>query len=622
MDSSLFVSYSHLDLPWMQAVKKHLEGMLLGRCKVWTDEEIAPGSSWEQVLRGNLGQAAAALVLVSPDYLVSPWCRAELKALTEAHQRGRVRAVYWILLQPCGWQWSELAQLQAVQEPPTRALLDLPEGPERQAMLLACCERVAGGTAKIAETEDAALAVVRRLLRDANCEIEIPAQAAAIKGDFSIVCRGLLKNGDDIYVKVLTNTPLHSMRGLFRRVSEACSTIHHPAVIRVSEVLTVGSGYDQRIVILSDKAHGQALAEVLRQDQDRTPDERHFTPDRVRVLVLRIAEALCLLHQLPPVPWQDDGAVAYTHLMGPLVPHNIFYDPVTMRPQISLVGVTNFLWHFFDAPTFQRIVAPASGTYLLPEKARTQQPMAPEQPMSRAEQLAGDQYFLGLLALQLLEAKELFRQPPGTAPIDPRLYLRSKADWRWARRHAQWFDLIERLLAPEPGQRFPDMDTVVTELRALEENPRAIAKYSYREYIASAAGGMEFSRRFYTDLFARAPALRELFQHAQALRLGASAAQTAVLPDDAHHAKLLLSLQSVLNFRRGAAPTAIDSVTAAHARFRLTLPQFEAFEASFLDTLAHFMSRTAHGRDEVAEVQKAWHELFAPVTRAMLAPPA
>ena len=77
---------------------------------------------------------------------------------------------------------------------------------------------------------------------------------------------------------------------------------------------------------------------------------------------------------LPPLPWQDSGEIAYTHLMGPLVPRNIYYDPATMRPQISLVGVTNFLWHFFDTPTFARIVAPSGGIYRLPEKARTPEP--------------------------------------------------------------------------------------------------------------------------------------------------------------------------------------------------------------------------------------------------------
>jgi hypothetical protein len=77
MSGSLFISYSHLDTPWMQLVKKHLEGMLLNRCVVWTDEAISPGTTWEEALRGNLSQAAAGLVLASPDYLVSPWCRKE-----------------------------------------------------------------------------------------------------------------------------------------------------------------------------------------------------------------------------------------------------------------------------------------------------------------------------------------------------------------------------------------------------------------------------------------------------------------------------------------------------------------------------------------------------------------
>ena len=105
LGGSLFISYSHLDAPWMQAYKKHLRGMLHERCSVWTDEEIAAGSTWEDTLLGHMQQAAAALVLVSPDYLVSPWCRRELKALAEAHTLGQVDAVYWVLLKPCGWQW-------------------------------------------------------------------------------------------------------------------------------------------------------------------------------------------------------------------------------------------------------------------------------------------------------------------------------------------------------------------------------------------------------------------------------------------------------------------------------------------------------------------------------------
>ena len=45
MQGSLFLSYSHLDLEWMRTLRRHLEGMLLERVQVWTDESIEPGTS-------------------------------------------------------------------------------------------------------------------------------------------------------------------------------------------------------------------------------------------------------------------------------------------------------------------------------------------------------------------------------------------------------------------------------------------------------------------------------------------------------------------------------------------------------------------------------------------------
>ena len=65
----LFVSYSHLDKPFMLKFRKHLKGMLLGRMQVWSDEDIARGATWESLLEGNLAQANAAVVLATPDYL-------------------------------------------------------------------------------------------------------------------------------------------------------------------------------------------------------------------------------------------------------------------------------------------------------------------------------------------------------------------------------------------------------------------------------------------------------------------------------------------------------------------------------------------------------------------------
>ena len=95
-----------------------------------------------------------------------------------------------------------------------------------------------------------------------------------------------------------------------------------------------------------------------------------FNVRRIRIAVAALAAVICSLAIRPaaakPIPWE--GGDPHKHLMGPLPPSSIFYDARTKWPQISLVGVTNFIWHFFEPDTFRRIVRPKFGTYLLPEK--------------------------------------------------------------------------------------------------------------------------------------------------------------------------------------------------------------------------------------------------------------
>src|SRR4051812_8494248 len=106
----------------------------------------------------------------------------------------------------------------------------------------------------------------------------------------------------------------------------------------------------------------------MNDDAKSHPSKRHLTLDNIGMLLRRVGEALEALHSIELIPWKDGTRNSYRHVMGPLPPHGIFYDRATRRPQISLVGVTNFLWRFFEPDTFRRIVGPKSGIYLLPEK--------------------------------------------------------------------------------------------------------------------------------------------------------------------------------------------------------------------------------------------------------------
>lgn len=612
MDGSLFISYSHADAQWMQVFKKHLNGILADRCRVWTDEDIPAGTTWEERLLGNLHQAAAGLILVSPDYLVSPWCRRELKSLAEARNNNQLAAVYWVLLQPCGWKWCELAELQAVQEPADRAVLGVPEGQERERHLLHCCETIGSDLISKLSHGNPVIATMRAILARSKHGAMITPIKALSEGDFSIVCRGVYASGEDVVVKVLTNTPLHRMRELFFEVSKACRAVTAPAVIRTIEVFTDGEGYEQRIVILSELARGEPLSEVMKADAALPPDERHLTPDNIGMLLRRVADALAALHALPAIRWSGGGDVPYQHLMGPLIPGGIFYDRAAQRPQLSLVGVTNFLWHFFEPDTFRRIVGPKNGTYLLPEKCNGAQLDA-----------AADQYFLGMLALELLEGRPLFVAAENESPADPLDILRQA---RWAQRHQQLGAIVARLLAKDPQHRFGGgMTEVLANLRSLEDSSRALAKYSFRTYVApegaDGTAGVAFAKQFYRDFLARAPAAEQLFREAQRQRSGAVApaqAQQPAIPDDIQYRKLMDGLKAVLNFRSGGQPSAIDSVAARHAGFQLDAQMLTAFEASFIATLADTIQRTADGAAELDGVIDAWRRLFDPVNREML----
>ncbi len=610
MGSSLFISYSHADQAWMQVLQKHLRGTLMDRCRVWTDEDIPAGSTWEDVLMGQLKQASAGLVLASPEYLVSPWCRRELKALLAALKSGRVVSVQWVQLQPCGWNWSELAELQAVQEPATTALEDIPAGPARDAAVLQVCRRITEAMLQITQGEDRELAMVRELLARHPEGVDYRPRATLKRGDFSIVCRGLDEGGDEVVIKVLTNTPLHRLRELFLQVSQARQTVWHPAVVKVDKVFEVGTDFEARIVIISELAARSTLADLMDADVDRPPAERTLQPEVVGKILQSLAEALAALHKLPEIHSRAVGPEGYSHLMGPLLPGNVYYDRRTGLPQISLVGVTNFLWHFFDADTFQRIVHPKSGTYLAPEK------LSQRQVDHRA-----DQYFLGMLAVELLELERLFVTRPGAAPPSPQELLArvQQSPARWTR-HEQLRLLVCTLLQPDPDDRFESMDAVVAQWAALEEPHRALAKYAFRRWIepvGRADLGLEFSGRFYRHFFEADDGVRAIFERAAQQRHPGAMAD-ALAMDVAHLRKLVDSLKAVLNYRVGNAPSSIDSLMPVHDHRGILESHFQAFTDAFVATLreawaAEAQSATAIEPAEAEAIVRSWQALFAPV---------
>ena len=110
----LFISYSHKDTKWLEAIKEQLavlegEG-LLSLCE---DSQLKVGEDWYQQLNELMLSARLGLLLVSATFLTSKFVREEeIPRLFDRHEEGGMK-IYPLLVEPCPWQkvaW--LAKLQ------------------------------------------------------------------------------------------------------------------------------------------------------------------------------------------------------------------------------------------------------------------------------------------------------------------------------------------------------------------------------------------------------------------------------------------------------------------------------------------------------------------------------
>lgn len=94
-EHDIFVSYAHIDNEplsgadegWVTILVRNLETVVrqkLGdrarRLDVWTDHELAGNRPFDAAIESALGRTAALLVVMSPGYLASDWCRREREA--------------------------------------------------------------------------------------------------------------------------------------------------------------------------------------------------------------------------------------------------------------------------------------------------------------------------------------------------------------------------------------------------------------------------------------------------------------------------------------------------------------------------------------------------------------
>ena len=115
MSIKAFISYSHRDEKWLDLLHRHL-AMLRheGLIELWFDKQIEAGGRIDGGVSDALDESQLFLALVSPDFLNSNYCyEKEMAGAMDRATDGTIRIVP-IILEPCDWKSSPLAQFKAL----------------------------------------------------------------------------------------------------------------------------------------------------------------------------------------------------------------------------------------------------------------------------------------------------------------------------------------------------------------------------------------------------------------------------------------------------------------------------------------------------------------------------
>lgn len=116
--TTVFISYSPADAPWLARLQKHLSPIIrAGLVDLWDDTRIQPGMRWREEIERAIDGAAVAIVLVSADLLASPFVLDyELPQFLRRAQDGGT-VILPIIVSHCLFLDTELSVFEPVNDP-------------------------------------------------------------------------------------------------------------------------------------------------------------------------------------------------------------------------------------------------------------------------------------------------------------------------------------------------------------------------------------------------------------------------------------------------------------------------------------------------------------------------
>jgi hemoglobin-like flavoprotein len=554
----LFICYSHTDQKFREQFGKFLQSDSLKGVTIFSDAVIAPGDEWQRVILEALEQATAALVLVSQDFMISPFIQqVELRELLASNIKRGLR-LFLVPVRAMNYEGTYLGRFEWAR-PPDKPLSLLPEA-EREAAMVEICLKIARQlTTKPAAPE------IEHTLECLNSipKLDLPSmyelREPVGEGQFARCFKAhdmLLDR--EVIIKVL-HGELSRDSPAYDKYVRSASRLYHRNILGI--LFSQANKLPHFIVV---PAVGDTTLE--RRLSGKGPGAPPTIDEAVRCLI-RLADTLGYAHR------QDC-------VHGRLRPSEIRFD---REGEPILSG-------------FRTVEGCRLAHGKIADEKMTLEEFVYSSPEHRdcgVIDAKGDQFLLGLVAYEMIAGTPPVRALSWASVLDrtiaaamlnprPLKEVVPECDERVA-------NIVMRMLSVDPADRWDSLDTVRKQLEEALATSSALeaAKESFRR----CARDYEFYQTLYDELFAALPDIRGMFAGRSMER------QYQVLRDALW---LLLAYGETRDQRE---PTVLSAVARTHAHFQPA--QFDAFREAVLAAVAR------HDPKGTAAVD-AWRHAIAP----------
>jgi serine/threonine protein kinase len=574
MREKIFVSYSHKDVAWLDMLQNKLgTGIYADAFEMWSDKRIESGKAWRREIEAGIASSRIALLLVSRNFLRSDFIiNQELDSifrLSEAAQLGEGLCIWWVPLERISdeeLQYAKLDKIQAAVASPSKPLSELDEKELADA--------IGGLSAKLINTlkllsdispaaRDHFKGEVAAALASTNTVIE----DALAPGDYSIIYRAK-RLGTSVAVKALVPVPRREW--LAKDFIDRANSVRN---VTNATAIVINDIFDRATkCVVMEFVSAPTLKVQLKQQGGCLPCTQ------VADVLAQLAGVAADLHRMDGHP-----------IIGPMEPSHVHYDQATKKVRISLLRISNeTLKSCRQRPTF--LLDSDALTYLSPERYH-----------GRDVGALVDQYYLGLLGLELLQGK-----PP--VEVASFAHLETKRKFFESPR-AFFGDLpiqqpafsfvLTKMLEQDPRNRWTSMSelTVALQQTATGIVPTTVKRYAADNYRTKLHDNRRFFDVFYRTLFKASDEIRAIFT------------ERGVTMDDQYR-KLDGAVRYLFSFDPTIDPTNLDDHVEKHKKLGLRGKHFELFRAAFLEALRETTVTDTYSLD-------AWRAILHPALAFM-----